>query len=166
MFSIDCYDRKSTLTLTKQSWGEHANKQAKNLALDLYFRRRRHTLIPFSVGNKITLVTRSLFVPCDTFTVIPFQSMQLFEAWVHAGHEPESTFAYMIPCWQYMGTILQVVRTKRPEQCRFDDVHLKEVLVDAGVDGLILLRIEVPDAEVELQPRVSAALMLARKCLR
>jgi len=96
--------------------------------------------------------------------------MQLFEAWVHAGHEPESTFAYMIPCWQYMGTILQVVRTKRPEQCRFDDVHLKEVLVDAGVDGLILLtglRIEVPDfAEVELQPRVSAALMLARKCLR
>ena len=42
--------------------------------------------------------------------------------------------------------------------------YLKQVLVDAGVDGL--LRIEVPDSKVELQPRVSAALILASKCMR
>ena len=71
-----------------------------------------------------------------------------------------------------------MVRTKKPELDRHDygnyeeqghfydknEDYLKQVLVDAGVDGL--LRIEVPDAEVELQPRVSAALMLARKCPR
>ena len=77
-----------------------------------------------------------------------------------------------------------MVRTKKPELDRhhyghdeeqghfynkvsrvyMNEDYLKQVLVDAGVDGL--LRIEVPDSKVELQPRVSAALILASKCMR
>jgi len=86
-----------------------------------------------------------------------------------------SVFAHFIFC-QYLGTILKVVRTKKPEVNRHelyeehghyydnDEDHLKHVLVDAGVDGL--LRIQVPDSRVELQARVSAALILASKCMR